>query len=150
MMTPTDPVTALKSSFDQIQLQLDMFWKRWTREYLPTLTRRPKWHTDVKPLAVGDLVVAVDETRRNSWTRGRIVQVIQGGDGRIRQALVETARGVLRRSAARLVVLEVQSGGKTGSGDGDQCYGGDTVAGSTAQTTTPMDDVGGVATALST
>ena len=146
MKPPTDTRTALKSSYDQIQLQLDMFWKRWTREYLPTLTTRPKWHTDVKPLAEGDLVVIVDESRRNSWTRGRIVQVIKGEDGRTRQALVETARGVMRRSAARLVVLEVQNGSKTGSGDDGQCYGGEIVTGSTGQSgATVGDDRFGVA-----
>ncbi|XP_053683588.1 uncharacterized protein LOC128733807 [Sabethes cyaneus] len=38
----TDPALALKSSWHQIQHQLDIFWKRWIREYLPMLTKRTK------------------------------------------------------------------------------------------------------------
>ncbi|XP_062541149.1 uncharacterized protein LOC134209181 [Armigeres subalbatus] len=41
-------VAVLRTSWDQIQLHLDTFWRRWIREYLPTLTRRTKWFGDVK------------------------------------------------------------------------------------------------------
>ncbi|XP_055623401.1 uncharacterized protein LOC129766828 [Toxorhynchites rutilus septentrionalis] len=51
----SDPVSAVKNSWNQIQYQLDVFWKRWIREYLPILTRRMKWFGDVKPVAEGDL-----------------------------------------------------------------------------------------------
>ncbi|XP_058839077.1 uncharacterized protein LOC131694616 [Topomyia yanbarensis] len=124
-METTGSSKALRSSWDEIQHQLDVFWRRWTREYLPTLTKRPKWCGEAKPVTEGELVLVVGDGRRNEWTRGRIAQVIKGVDGRIRQAIVQTARGLVRRPVARLVVLEVDDGGKTGPGG--QCYGGENV-----------------------
>ncbi|XP_058826961.1 uncharacterized protein LOC131686947 [Topomyia yanbarensis] len=120
---PTDSSAALRTSWNQIQFQLDVFWKRWTREYLPTLTKRTKWFGDVKPVAEGDLVYIVDGDRRNGWERGRVQLVIKGADGKIRQAIVQTARGVVRRPVSRLAVLEVDR--KTEPGG--QCYGGEDV-----------------------
>ncbi|XP_058449316.1 uncharacterized protein LOC131429282 [Malaya genurostris] len=93
VVKPTDPIRSIMCSWDMIQLQLDRFWKRWTREYLPTLTRRTKWFGEVKPLAEGDLVFIVDESKRNNWIRGRVQELIKAGDGRVRQAVVKTARG---------------------------------------------------------
>ncbi|XP_062710629.1 uncharacterized protein LOC134288772 [Aedes albopictus] len=49
----TDPAEALRSSWHQLQHQLDVFWRRWIREYLPTLTKRPKWCGEVDPIAEG-------------------------------------------------------------------------------------------------
>lgn len=133
-MKPADEAVALRNSWGQIQVQTDVFWKRWTREYLPTLTRRVKWFGEVKPIAVGDLVLVVEETRRNGWTRGRVCEVYKGQDGRIRQAMVQTSGGLIRRPVSKLAILGVAQVGKTGPGtSGDQCYGEeDVLAGSTA------------------
>lgn len=137
-----DPVTALKNSWNQIQHQLDIFWKRWTREYLPVLTRRMKWFGDVKPVAEGDLVLIIDDGRRNGWLRGRVKEVVPSKDGRVRQAVVQTARGILKRPVAKLAVLDVGSEGKTGTGG--QCYGGeDVAAGRTAPTVSPVLNISG-------
>lgn len=38
----------------------DLFWSRWIREYLPTLTRRSKWCENKKPIKIGDIVLIVD------------------------------------------------------------------------------------------
>ncbi|KAL7726352.1 hypothetical protein ACLKA6_001569 [Drosophila palustris] len=55
----------------------DQFWKRWLREYLPTLTRRTKWfQPSPDPIAVDDIVVVVDEnSKRNSWPKGVVLDV---------------------------------------------------------------------------
>ncbi|XP_062703145.1 uncharacterized protein LOC115264088 [Aedes albopictus] len=53
-------VSLLKGSWTAIQKYLDIFWRRWTREYLPTLTKRTKWFGDVKPVQPGDLVLIMD------------------------------------------------------------------------------------------
>ncbi|XP_055542952.1 uncharacterized protein LOC129728533 [Wyeomyia smithii] len=121
-----NPKFATKNAWNQIQLQLDAFWNRWIREYLPMLTKRSKWFGEVKPITVGDLVFVVDDQRRNGWARGRVQEVVKGRDGRVRQAVVQTARGMLRRPVTKLAVLEVEQNGKTGSGG--QCYGGEDVA----------------------
>ncbi|XP_062702256.1 uncharacterized protein LOC134285477 [Aedes albopictus] len=126
----SDPTTALKNTWTQIQHQLDVFWKRWIREYLPMLTKRMKWFGEVAPIAVGDLVLIVDDARRNGWTRGRVQDVVKAEDGRIRQAVIQTARGIVRRPVSKLAVLEVELDGKTGTGG--QCYGGEDVTASTS------------------
>ncbi|XP_062534003.1 uncharacterized protein LOC134203040 [Armigeres subalbatus] len=101
------PEKVLRKSWDTLQANLDHFWKRWIREYLPTLTRRTKWFGDVKAIEVGDLVVIVEDKRRNGWTRGRILDVVRGRDGRVRQGIVQTSSGVFRRLVTKLAVLDV-------------------------------------------
>lgn len=119
-----DNVTALQHSLNQIQRHLETFWQRWVREYLPTLTKRTKWFGETKPVAEGDLVMIIDGKKRD-WIRGRIKEVIISGDGRIRQALVQTARGFLRRPVSKLAVLDIKKYGKTESSG--QSYGGEDV-----------------------
>ncbi|XP_055614916.1 uncharacterized protein LOC129761228 [Toxorhynchites rutilus septentrionalis] len=130
-----DSAAVVQVSVHQIQQHLDTFWRRWLREYLPTLNKHTEWFGDVKPVAAGDLVVIVDESTRNRSERGRILEVTRGSDGRIRQAIVQTARGLIRRSVGKLAVLEVDGEGKTGSDD--QCYAGEDVGtGNTASDAT--------------
>ncbi|XP_058449077.1 uncharacterized protein LOC131429043 [Malaya genurostris] len=111
-----------RSDWDRSRRLVDLFWGRWIREYLPVIAKRTKWFGEVKPVKKGDLVIIVDDGRRNGWTRGKILEVQRGHDGRVRQAWVQTSSGVLRRPVAKLAVLEVNSG-KTDPEDLDQCYG---------------------------
>ncbi|XP_065084732.1 uncharacterized protein LOC135706971 [Ochlerotatus camptorhynchus] len=97
----------LKRSWAMIQERLNSFWKRWVREYLPTLTRRTKWFGSERNVAAGDLVIIIDDTRRNGWTRGRVLEAITAADGRVRQAIVQTNGGILRRPVSKLAVLDV-------------------------------------------
>lgn len=128
---PTDEGTGLRSNWDQCQLLLERFWTRWIREYLPTITRRTKWFDDVQPLTEGSLVLIVNDKERNSWVRGKVVKLIPGADGRIRQADVQIAGGgILRRAVAKLAVLDVLEAGKPARTG--QLYGlGDVGTGST-------------------
>ena len=69
-----------------------VFWKRWLREYLPTLQERSKWLKRHRCLTVGDLVLAVDENvHRGKWPLGRIIEVFHGRDGYVRSAKVLTS-----------------------------------------------------------
>ncbi|XP_065094088.1 uncharacterized protein LOC135714635 [Ochlerotatus camptorhynchus] len=109
--TPTDDGMALRNSWNMVQHTLDNFWRRWIVEYLPTITRRTKWFRDVRPIKEGELVFVADENVRNRWMRGRVVQVIPGKDGVVRRAEVLTSRGILKRPAAKLAVLDVENSG---------------------------------------
>ncbi|XP_026738352.1 uncharacterized protein LOC113501423 [Trichoplusia ni] len=85
----------------------DHFWQRWLREYLPTLLpRKTRGGTSPTDLRVGDIVLIVDHTLpRDTWPRGRIVQVYPGPDGRTRIVDIGTRGGVLRRPSSRVVLL---------------------------------------------
>ncbi|XP_062709477.1 uncharacterized protein LOC134288485 [Aedes albopictus] len=111
---PTDAGMALKNSWNMVKHTLDNFWRRWVKEYLPTIIRRTKWFQDVQPIKVGDLVLVTDENVRNRWLRGRVVRTIPGKDGVPRQAEVRTSGGVLKRPTSKLAVLDV-----AGSGDAE-------------------------------
>ena len=71
-----------KKRWKQAQYLADIFWKRWTREYLPTLQVTQKWLRPRPNLSLGDLVLVV------------------------RQVTVRTATSVLRRDVRKLCLLE--------------------------------------------
>lgn len=57
----------------QVQYLSDIFWNRWLKEYLPTLHERSKWLKPRPSLAIGDLVLIVDEeVHRGKWPLGRV------------------------------------------------------------------------------
>ena len=91
----------------QIQYLTDIFWRRWVREYLPGLQERQKWSLQRRNLAVGDIVLVVDQsTPRNSWPIGRIVKVFSDKKGFVRSVHVKTKMTVLERPINKLCLLE--------------------------------------------
>lgn len=115
---PTELVSSaatLRSSWKLAQYVTDEFWKRWIKEYMPVITRRCKWFTDTKDIQVGDLVLVVSGATRNYWKRGRVVQVFNGRDGKVRQAIVQTSSGLQRCAAVHLAVLDVAKSSEPGA-----------------------------------
>lgn len=85
------------------------FWKRWTKEYLPIITRRSKWFVNVKPIEVDDIVYIADPGNpRNCWPKGRIVAVRSGSDGQVRSATIKTSTGIYVKPVTMIAVLEVR------------------------------------------
>lgn len=98
----------IRKSWRTAQQLADQFWRRWIREYLPTITRRSKWFRKAKPIEVGDVVIIVDENSpRNSWPKGIVRETVIGKDGQVRQATVQTTKGIYVRPAVKLAVLDV-------------------------------------------
>ena len=90
----------------QIQYLADIFWKRWSREYLPLLQSRQKWLHPRRNLTVGDVVlVAAENTNRNYWPLGRIQQVFPDKKGFVRKVRVKVKSAVLERPVDKLVLL---------------------------------------------
>ncbi|XP_055542920.1 uncharacterized protein LOC129728499 [Wyeomyia smithii] len=109
----TDMKQASRSEWNKCQVMIDQFWRRWVREYLPTIARRTKWFEETKPIEVGDLVVALEEKVRNGWMRGRVVKIIKGRDGRVRTAVIQTSNNTfMERPVAKLARLDIGVGGK--------------------------------------
>lgn len=117
---PVDERQAFKGSWELIQIKLDSFWNRWIVEYLPIISRRSKWFSDVAPIKEGSLVVVANGKVRNQWTRGRVCRTYPGKDGAVRLADVETTNGTLsRRAVCNLAILDVARQDKIAVADRD-------------------------------
>ena len=82
----------------QVQYISDLFWKRWTKEYLPIMQQRQKWDRPCRSISVGDLVLLVDESApRNDWPLGRITDTFKAAKGFVRKVCVKTQSNVLSR-----------------------------------------------------
>ena len=96
-----------KRRWRQVQYLADIFWRRWIREYLPTLQLRQKWLHPVKNLNVDDVVIVVDDgAPRNAWRLGRVMETYPSGDGLVRTVKVATNSGTLVRPIHKLCRLE--------------------------------------------
>ncbi|XP_058445071.1 uncharacterized protein LOC131426387 [Malaya genurostris] len=101
-------MSTLQQSYKTSQLLANIFWKRWLNYYLPTITRRTKWFSPVKPIQVGDIAVIVDpKPPRNCCPKGRVMETVTSKDGQVRQATVQTIGGIYRRPAVNIAVLDV-------------------------------------------
>ena len=95
-----------KRRWRQVQYMADLFWKRWTREYLPELQERQKWTKKRRNFVAGDIVLIIDDTApRNSWVMGRITQTLPDKRGFVRQVQVLTKTSTLTRPITKLALL---------------------------------------------
>ncbi|XP_055622147.1 uncharacterized protein LOC129765749 [Toxorhynchites rutilus septentrionalis] len=108
MVSPTPlPAEALRDVYKRSQELAQEMWIRWIKEYVPSLNQRTKWHGEARALKKGDLVYVIEGSKRRSWVRGIIEEVIAASDGRVRQAWVRTSSGLFRRAVAQLAVIEI-------------------------------------------
>ncbi|XP_041372870.1 uncharacterized protein LOC121386137 [Gigantopelta aegis] len=94
-----------KRRWRQVQYLADIFWKRWIREYLPLLQKRQKWMYSKRNLAVGDIVLIIDTTPRNSWALGRVLEVVKDKKGLVRVVKLKTKSSTLTRPITKLCLL---------------------------------------------
>jgi hypothetical protein len=91
----------------QVQYLADIFWKRWIKEYLPSIQLRQKWTKTERNIEVGDIVIVIDENApRSTWLLGRILETFTGSDGLVRSAKVATKTSELVRPIHKLCLLE--------------------------------------------
>ena len=92
----------------QVQYLSNLFWRRRTREYLPSTQERQKWNKPQRNLAVNDIVLLLDEnTPRSIWPLGRVIEVYSNRGGRlVRSAKVKTRSTELVRPVDKIVLLE--------------------------------------------
>ncbi|XP_062541392.1 uncharacterized protein LOC134209419 [Armigeres subalbatus] len=111
----------LRDSWRLSQSLVNHFWHRWIHEYLPTITRRTKWFEPTKPLEPGDLVLVVEETKRNGWLRGKVVEVVKANDGQVRRAVIQTKNGLITRPAVKIAPLDLRASGFPGTTRAGEC-----------------------------
>jgi len=96
-----------KRRWRQVQYMSDIFWRRWLKEYLPTLQLRQKWRNPRRCFVVDDLVLVMDESvHRAKWPLARVVQVHRGTDGYVRSVELRTKSSTLVRPISKLCFLE--------------------------------------------
>lgn len=82
----------------QVQYMADLFWKRWSKEYLPQPHERQKWTNIRCNFSPGDIVVIIDDSApRNSWPRGKFAETIMDKKGLVRLVRIKTKTGYLNR-----------------------------------------------------
>lgn len=113
-VTSVNEAEALRDNYKRSQLLANKLWQRWLLEYVPLVNKRTKWYIDQEPIKPGVIVYLADNENRKTWDRGVVEEVIQGIDGRVRQAVVRTTKGIYKRPVAKLAVPEFE-GCKSGS-----------------------------------
>ena len=90
------------------QVLVDLFWKRWLREYLPDLQRRSKWLKLEDNLSVGDLCLIADTgvPVRGAFPLGLVKEIMIGRDGNVRSARLKTQSSTVVRPITKLINLE--------------------------------------------
>ena len=101
----------------QVQYLADVFWRRWVREYLPSLQQRQKWNDQHQNIGLDDVVLMLDENKpRSLWPLGRVIEVYRNQhDGLVRSVKLKTASTELVRPITKIVLLESSSTGSTPS-----------------------------------
>lgn len=95
-----------KRRWRQVQYISDIFWKRWSREYLPLLQERQKWLETKRNVKEGDVVLIVDDRApRGSWLMGKVEKTIPDSLGFVRRVLVKTKTNTLERPINKLCLL---------------------------------------------
>lgn len=89
-----------RKRWHRVQQLFGQFWKRWRKEFLPSLNVRKKWFHPKHNLKEGDVVLVIEpKTSRGEWPLGCIIEARPGSDGLVR--LVESkdeGEGVLTSS----------------------------------------------------
>ena len=99
--------TCHRRRWKHAQQLVEHAWRRWLREYLPSLNTRKKWAQDETSLKEGDVVLVVDPNApRGHWQLGRVAKTLPGSDGIVRAAEIATAKGFFTRPVARLCRLD--------------------------------------------
>ena len=94
------------------------FWKKWQRDYFPTLIIRQKWHVDKRNVRIGDIVLVQDANSiRGQWKMAEVIEIESSRDEKVRDVTIRyklQKSGIaykgqpdvcIRRSVHRLVVL---------------------------------------------
>ncbi|XP_070141605.1 uncharacterized protein [Drosophila kikkawai] len=102
--------TSIINRWQHLKALHQQFRLRWKEEYLKELHKRNKWRAPARDLQFGDMVVVKeDNLPSNEWRLGRIDAVFPGADGHVRVVDIRTARGLIKRPIAKLVLLPTEA-----------------------------------------
>ena len=97
----------LQHKWKAVQAASNIFWSRWTREYLPMLTERKKWSSLNVNLKKDDLILLCDKNlKRSYWSLGRIIETLSRLDNVVGAVKVATKNSSYVQLVASLELLE--------------------------------------------
>lgn len=100
------PENRLKQ-YQILQQTVQLFWKKWSHDYLHQLQQRSKWcNTSPESLQENSMVLLVDDNCPPMfWKLGRVVELHKSSDHLVRTATIRTATGLTKRAVQKLSVL---------------------------------------------
>jgi hypothetical protein len=105
-VTPIPFNTSLAKRYNLVHKTLDSVWSRYQKEILPQMRIVNKWLSKRDFLAVGDVVIVMDDPDRGSFPLGRVVEVHPSPlDNVVRSVSVAVGANVWRRHANALLLL---------------------------------------------
>ena len=85
----------------------NMYWNRWLKEYIPTLTPRLKWTRQTRNFKIGDLVIIKSKyIPQNHWPLGQVIETFVASDDIICSIKVKTPSSEPARPSNSLFLLE--------------------------------------------
>ncbi|XP_064622515.1 uncharacterized protein LOC135484767 [Lineus longissimus] len=102
----TDVKVNRLNRWQHVQSLYQLFWKRWSLEYIARLQNRPKWTKVQRNLEIDDLVIIrEDNLPPLKWLMARVVELHPGEDGLVRVATLKMVNGVVKRPIRKLAML---------------------------------------------
>ena len=96
-----------RNRWHRVQQLLQLFWKRWRKEFLPRLNVSKKWFHPKHNLKQGDVVlIAEPKASRGEWPLTRVIEAYQGSDGLVRVVKMKSRNKEYFRPIHRLCPLE--------------------------------------------
>ena len=84
-----------------------VFWRRWLKEYVPTLQVRQKWLTAQRNFQVNDIVLISDENlKRGDWPLGLVTETFPDENGHVRTVRLRVGGTSKVRPINKLCFLE--------------------------------------------
>ena len=75
----------LKKRYQFINKIVSSFWKKWTRDFFPTLILRQKWHVEKRNLREGDIVLVQEQNAlKGSWKLAEVWKAHLSKDQKVR------------------------------------------------------------------
>ena len=99
-----------RNAWRKAQSRINAIWQSWSKDYLSLLHERSKWRTSKRNLAVGDLVIIVDETvHRHDWKMARIIAT-EGSGPHVRRVTLKRSDGkIVLKDRTKVVRLELEN-----------------------------------------
>ncbi len=95
----------------RLTLKRQQAWRRWKKEYIHSLMENHRVHRGVGAVPeVGEIVLLVgDEKNRGEWSKGKVVQHIEGKDGVVRGVILLHKGHHIQRPLTLVCPLEIKA-----------------------------------------